>query len=198
MPCGSCGDARTLYCGSCGSRVSKFSACPWCGAVNEAQSLCCCSCGERIRDYAVCPWCEGVNDMTNSFCCKCGESITFESFPYSDKAITAVDKYREVLASHGFDRRAIERLVPRMRFGEDRCRNCGGTNEVVSVSREAVVSPRRRLGIQAAASFLQELARSFGEPEEDLNDVVSRKLEETWGWFCLACGEGWQVDAEDG
>ena len=196
MSCPKCRDARSVYCGSCGSRITAFCSCPWCGTVNEADDPFCCSCGRRTKDYAVCPWCKAVNDQRNSFCCECGKSITFTPFSYSEGAMTSHNRLSELLARRGVDHKTAARVASMAILSDTQCPNCGRADEVVSVSHEAAVTPQRRLGVTTFATVLDEVLRGFGASGDELEEFASQRLQETWGWFCLTCGNGWLADGE--
>lgn len=198
MTCPRCKDSRALFCGACGSRIIDFSACPWCGSVNETANSFCCSCGRQMRDYVVCPWCRWVNDENNSFCCKCGKSITFTPFLYSERAATVSDKLLELLSASGVDHKVAARVASMAVLSHNQCPNCGGDSEVVTVSREAAISPQRKFGVAAFATVLQGVLQGLGDDSNDLEDFASQKFQETWGWFCLACGNGWLADPDEG
>ena len=165
--------------------------------MNEAQNSYCQSCRKRIANYVTCPWCKELNDAGDSFCCFCGKMMIFTPFPYSDKANTPADKLREVLATSGADKRVAKRLVPNMRLeGGHQCPNCGGTDGVLGASREDIASPVKSVGLRAVVAGIQELIRQIGEPDEDLNEYVSERLQDTALWICLACGEIWVAISE--
>jgi hypothetical protein len=198
MSCPKCRDARSVYCGACGSRIPEFSACPWCGSVNEADNSFCCSCGKRTKDYTVCPWCKAINDERNTFCGECGRSITFTPYPYSKHAITPSSKLLELLARRDVDHKTAARVASMATLSGTQCPNCGRDDEVFSVSHEAAVTPQRKFGVTAFATVLHEVLQGFGAEGDNLEEFASQKLQETWGWFCLTCGNGWLAHPEGG
>ena len=110
--------------------------------------------------------------------------------------MTSHNRLSELLARRGVDHKTAARVASMAILSDTQCPNCGRADEVVSVSHEAAVTPQRRLGVTTFATVLDEVLRGFGASGDELEEFASQRLQETWGWFCLTCGNGWLADGE--
>lgn len=149
-------------------------SCPKC---KEAKTPYCGLCGSRIEAIIVCPWCKTANDVENSFCHSCGKKIKFAPFSYSKRTITRKEMLRELLRSNTrFNEDRIKRFISNMEFYKDcQCPNCGEINEIAGVRQRDLLGFFDGLKITLGESVIQAISEPNVE-HDGVEEIVVHLL----------------------
>lgn len=160
-------------------------SCPKC---ENAKTPFCGFCGSRIKTVIVCPWCKAANDTEYSFCSSCGKEINYISFQYTKKANTSDKKIIEVLKKNTqYNEKWINRFVLKFEFYNDcQCPCCGEISEVAGVKYRDLLGFWAGLGITVGEALIQQINEPNVEHDE-VEEIVGQEIMSV----CLVCGNIW-------